>query len=285
MARGRVAARTSSCTRRGEFAARSPPSAPAVPRPASRSWPSARALRRRARRAERSTRCAPSTASRPTRTASASSTGTASRSPRRRSTDGRRERRTSARRSPRCAPLPGHVARRRAPARLPHPRLGRAARDRLVPARLPRGDRPARRSSTCACCSATGRRRPGALGPLPAGVHAERWVAAGRGRCRTSRRWSATAAPAASRTALACGVPMAVLPLFGDQPLNARGGRRAPAPGSRSTAAGSIAAARRAAAARPALRRAARPDRAPRSRRCRSRARRCDRRCSPRYLA
>ena len=74
----------------------------------------------------------------------------------------------------------------------------------------------------------TGRRDPAALGALPAGVHAERWVHEAAVLPYVAAMVSHGGAGSV-RTALSAGVPLAVLPRFGDQPLNARavaGGRR-----------------------------------------------------------
>jgi UDP:flavonoid glycosyltransferase YjiC (YdhE family) len=62
---------------------------------------------------------------------------------------------------------------------------------------------------------------PAQLGPLPANVHVERWVA----QARIMPHASALVAHGGAGTtlaALAAGVPMALLPLSADQPLNAR---------------------------------------------------------------
>ena len=67
----------------------------------------------------------------------------------------------------------------------------------------------------------TGRQDPAALGPLPAGVHAERWVHEAAVLPYVAAM--VTHAGAGSvRTALSAGVPLALHPRFGDQPLNAR---------------------------------------------------------------
>ena len=67
----------------------------------------------------------------------------------------------------------------------------------------------------------TGRRDPAELGPLPAGVHAEPWVREASVLPHVAAM--VTHAGAGSvRTALAAGVPLALAPRFGDQPLNAR---------------------------------------------------------------
>ena len=67
----------------------------------------------------------------------------------------------------------------------------------------------------------TGRQDPAALGPLPAGVHAERWVHEAAVLPYVAAM--VTHAGAGSvRTALSAGVPLALAPRFGDQPLNAR---------------------------------------------------------------
>ena len=67
----------------------------------------------------------------------------------------------------------------------------------------------------------TGRRDPAELGPLPAGVHAERWVREASVLPYVAAMVSHAGAGSV-RTALAAGVPMALAPRFGDQPLNAR---------------------------------------------------------------
>src|SRR5215218_3065857 len=67
----------------------------------------------------------------------------------------------------------------------------------------------------------TGRRDPAELGPLPAGVHAERWVHEAAVLPYVAAMVSHGGAGSV-RTALSAGVPLAVLPRFGDQPLNAR---------------------------------------------------------------
>ena len=62
---------------------------------------------------------------------------------------------------------------------------------------------------------------PAQLGPLPANVHVERWVA----QARVMPHAAALVAHGGAGTtlaALAAGVPMALLPLSADQPLNAR---------------------------------------------------------------
>jgi UDP:flavonoid glycosyltransferase YjiC (YdhE family) len=66
----------------------------------------------------------------------------------------------------------------------------------------------------------TGRRDPAELGPLPAGVHAERWVREASVLPHVAAMVSHGGAGSV-RTALSAGVPLAVLPRFGDQPLNA----------------------------------------------------------------
>jgi UDP:flavonoid glycosyltransferase YjiC (YdhE family) len=67
----------------------------------------------------------------------------------------------------------------------------------------------------------TGRRDPGELGPLPEGVHARRWVREAAVLPFVSAM--VTHAGAGSvRAALSAGVPLALAPRFGDQPLNAR---------------------------------------------------------------
>ena len=58
------------------------------------------------------------------------------------------------------------------------------------------------------------------LGPLPADVHVARWVPQANVMPH-ARRWSATAVPAPCAAGLAAGIPLAVLPLFADQPDNA----------------------------------------------------------------
>jgi UDP:flavonoid glycosyltransferase YjiC (YdhE family) len=67
----------------------------------------------------------------------------------------------------------------------------------------------------------TGRRDPADLGPLPSGVHAEPWVREASVLPHVAAMVSHGGAGSV-RTALAAGVPLAVLPRFGDQPLNAR---------------------------------------------------------------
>jgi UDP:flavonoid glycosyltransferase YjiC (YdhE family) len=66
----------------------------------------------------------------------------------------------------------------------------------------------------------TGRRDPGELGPLPAGVHAEPWVREASVLPHVAAMVSHGGAGSV-RAALSAGVPLAVLPRFGDQPLNA----------------------------------------------------------------
>ena len=66
----------------------------------------------------------------------------------------------------------------------------------------------------------TGRQDPAELGPLPAGVHAERWVREAAVLPHVAAMVSHGGAGSV-RTALSAGVPLAVLPRFGDQPLNA----------------------------------------------------------------
>jgi len=67
----------------------------------------------------------------------------------------------------------------------------------------------------------TGRRDPAELGSLPAGVHARAWVREAQVLPHVSAMVSHAGAGSV-RTALAAGVPMALAPRFGDQPLNAR---------------------------------------------------------------
>jgi UDP:flavonoid glycosyltransferase YjiC (YdhE family) len=67
----------------------------------------------------------------------------------------------------------------------------------------------------------TGRQDPAALGSLPAGVHAERWVHEAAVLPHVAAMISHGGAGSV-RTALSAGVPLAVVPRFGDQPLNAR---------------------------------------------------------------
>jgi UDP:flavonoid glycosyltransferase YjiC (YdhE family) len=67
----------------------------------------------------------------------------------------------------------------------------------------------------------TGRQDPAALGQLPPGVHAERWVHEAAVLPHVAAMVSHGGAGSV-RTALSAGVPLAVLPRFGDQPLNAR---------------------------------------------------------------
>ena len=67
----------------------------------------------------------------------------------------------------------------------------------------------------------TGRQDPAELGPLPAGVHAERWVHEASVLPHVAAMVSHGGAGSV-RTALSAGVPLAVLPRFGDQPLNAQ---------------------------------------------------------------
>ena len=67
----------------------------------------------------------------------------------------------------------------------------------------------------------TGRQDPAALGALPPGVHAERWVHEAAVLPYVAAMVSHGGAGSV-RTALSAGVPLAVLPRFGDQPLNAR---------------------------------------------------------------
>jgi UDP:flavonoid glycosyltransferase YjiC (YdhE family) len=67
----------------------------------------------------------------------------------------------------------------------------------------------------------TGRRDPAELGPLPAGVHAEPWVREASVLPHVAVMVSHAGAGSV-RTALAAGVPLALAPRFGDQPLNAR---------------------------------------------------------------
>ena len=82
----------------------------------------------------------------------------------------------------------------------------------------------------------TGRRDPAELGPLPDGVHAEPWVREGSVLPHVAAMVSHGGAGSV-RTALSAGVPMAILPRFGDQPLNAqavqaaRAGLVVPGPG------------------------------------------------------
>ena len=72
----------------------------------------------------------------------------------------------------------------------------------------------------------TGRRDPAELGQLPAGVHAEPWVREASVLPHVAAMLSHGGAGSV-RTALSAGVPLAVLPRFGDQPLNARAVARA----------------------------------------------------------
>jgi UDP:flavonoid glycosyltransferase YjiC (YdhE family) len=67
----------------------------------------------------------------------------------------------------------------------------------------------------------TGRQDPAELGPLPAGVYASPWVREAQVLPHVSAMVSHAGAGSV-RTALAAGVPMALAPRFGDQPLNAR---------------------------------------------------------------
>ncbi len=67
----------------------------------------------------------------------------------------------------------------------------------------------------------TGRRDPAELGPLPKDVHAERWVHEAAVLPHVHAMVSHGGAGSV-RTALSAGVPLAVLPRFGDQPHNAR---------------------------------------------------------------
>src|SRR5215218_4627950 len=67
----------------------------------------------------------------------------------------------------------------------------------------------------------TGRRDPAVLGVLPPGVHAERWVHETAVLPYVAAMVSHGGAGSV-RTALSAGVPLAVLPRFGDQPLNGR---------------------------------------------------------------
>ena len=67
----------------------------------------------------------------------------------------------------------------------------------------------------------TGRQDPERLGPLPAGVHAERWVHEAAVLPYVAAMVSHAGAGSV-RTALSAGVPMALMPRFGDQPINAR---------------------------------------------------------------
>jgi UDP:flavonoid glycosyltransferase YjiC (YdhE family) len=67
----------------------------------------------------------------------------------------------------------------------------------------------------------TGRRDPAELGSLPAGVHAERWVHEASVLPHVAAMVSHGGAGSV-RMALAAGVPLAVQPRFGDQPLNGR---------------------------------------------------------------
>ena len=66
----------------------------------------------------------------------------------------------------------------------------------------------------------TGRQDPAALGVLPANVHAEPWVHEATVLPHVAAMVSHAGAGSV-RTALAAGVPLVLLPLFGDQPLNA----------------------------------------------------------------
>ena len=95
-----------------------------------------------------------------------------------------------------------------APATGAYPGLYRAAIDALaeLPIRL---------------LVSTGGEDPASLGPLPDGVRAERWVdepALGHHLAAMVSHGGA----GSIRTALTSGVPLVVMPLFGDQPLNAR---------------------------------------------------------------
>ncbi len=67
----------------------------------------------------------------------------------------------------------------------------------------------------------TGRQDPAQLGALPAGVHAERWVHEAAVLPYVAAMVSHAGAGSV-RTALSAGVPLALAPRFGDQPLNAR---------------------------------------------------------------
>jgi UDP:flavonoid glycosyltransferase YjiC (YdhE family) len=64
----------------------------------------------------------------------------------------------------------------------------------------------------------TGGQDPEALGPLPEGVRAERWV----DEPVKADAMVSHGGAGSVRTALAAGVPLVVMPLFGDQPHNAR---------------------------------------------------------------
>ena len=66
----------------------------------------------------------------------------------------------------------------------------------------------------------TGRQDPAALGALPPGVHAERWVHEAAVLPYVAAMVSHAGAGSV-RTALSAGVPLALAPRFGDQPLNA----------------------------------------------------------------
>jgi UDP:flavonoid glycosyltransferase YjiC (YdhE family) len=67
----------------------------------------------------------------------------------------------------------------------------------------------------------TGGQDPAALGPLPASVRAERWVDE-RALGHHAAAMVSHAGAGSLRTALASGVPLVLMPLFGDQPHNAR---------------------------------------------------------------
>ena len=62
--------------------------------------------------------------------------------------------------------------------------------------------------------------KPAALGPLPSNVRAERWVQESFVLSHVSAMVSHGGAGSV-RMALSAGVPLAVVPLFGDQPYNA----------------------------------------------------------------
>ena len=65
------------------------------------------------------------------------------------------------------------------------------------------------------------RRDPADLGPVPPSVRVERWVPQAAV-MRTAAAWVGHGGAGSVLSALAAGVPMALVPMFADQPFNAR---------------------------------------------------------------